>query len=101
MLAVGGGEILSRRAGENLERLATLTTASLPALLDREPEPNVATFSPEDRAALHAHLGAYPVGRFENGRPHHTSPHVVLMRYRGFASRQATRQSHDMRAVAG
>lgn len=47
-------------------------------------EPNVATFSPEDRAALHTHFGAYPVGRIENGRPRHPSPHVMLMCYRGF-----------------
>jgi hypothetical protein len=47
-------------------------------------EPNVATFSPEDRTALHAHFGAHPLRRIENGRPRHTSPHVVLMRYRGF-----------------
>jgi hypothetical protein len=65
------------------------------------PEPNVATFSPENRTALHAHFGAYPVGRIENGRPRHTSPHVVLMRYRGFPSTQAERQSHDLPALAG
>ena len=55
------------------------------ACLDAFREPNVATFSPEDRAALHTHFGAYPVGRIEHGRPRHSSPHVILMCYRGFA----------------
>jgi hypothetical protein len=63
-------------------------------------EPNVATYSPEDRTALHAHFGAYPVGRIENGRPRHSSPHVVLMRYRGFPSRQTARRSRDLPAWA-
>jgi hypothetical protein len=64
-------------------------------------EPNVATFSPEDRTSLHAHFGAYPVGRIENGRPRHASPHVVLMRYRGFPSQQTVRRSGDLPAWAG
>jgi hypothetical protein len=64
-------------------------------------EANVATFSPEDRAALHAHFGAYPVGRIENGRPRHRSPHVVLMRYRGFRTTHKVRRSSDMPAWAG
>ena len=55
------------------------------ACLDAFRERNVATFSPEDRAALHTHFGAYPVGRIEHGRPRHSSPHVILMCYRGFA----------------
>jgi hypothetical protein len=71
------------------------------ACLDVFDEPNIATFSPEDRAALHAHFGAYPVGRIENGRPRHTSPHVVLMRYRGFPARHTGRQSSDLPAWAG
>jgi len=49
-------------------------------------EPNMVTFSPEDRAALHSRFGGYPVGRIENGRPRHHSPNVVLMCYRGFSS---------------
>jgi hypothetical protein len=49
-------------------------------------EPNVATFSPEDRAELHVHFGAHPIGRIDNARPRHTSPNVILMCYRGFSS---------------
>jgi len=71
------------------------------ACLDAFQEPNVATFSPEDRVALHAHFGAYPVGRIENGRPRHASPHVVLMRYRGFPARHTLRRSRDLPAWAG
>jgi hypothetical protein len=63
-------------------------------------EPNVVTFSPEDRTALHAHFGAYPVGRIENGRPRHASPHVVLMRYRGFPPSRTRRHSHHLPAWA-
>lgn len=70
------------------------------ACLDAFKEPNIATFSPEDRVALHAHFGAYPVGWIENGRPRHASPHVVLMRYRGFPSSPPGRQPHELPAWA-
>lgn len=72
----------------------SLITASLEAFH----EPHVATFSPEDRAALHTHFGAYPVGRIEHGRPRHASPHVILMRYRGFAGYPHGRLAHDLAA---
>jgi hypothetical protein len=70
------------------------------ACLDAFKEPNIATFSPEDRVALHAHFGAYPVRWIENGRPRHASPHVVLMRYRGFPSSPPERQPRDLPAWA-
>jgi len=56
----------------------------IPACLDTFPEPNVATFSPEDAAALHTHFGAHPLRRIENARPRHCPPHVIVMCYRGF-----------------
>jgi len=59
----------------------SLITAALRAFS----EPNVATYSPEDRAVLHTRFGAHPIDRIENGRPRHSSPHVILMCYRGFA----------------
>jgi hypothetical protein len=68
------------------------------ASLEAFREPHIATFSPEDRAALHVHFGAYPVGRIEHGRPRHASPHVILMRYRGFAGYPHGRLAHDLAA---
>ncbi|MBI3049715.1 MAG: hypothetical protein HYY76_15530 [Acidobacteria bacterium] len=68
------------------------------ACLDAFREPNIATFSPEDRAALHTHFGAYPVGRIENARPRHPSPHVILMCYRGFSRHPWPRLSPDLAA---
>jgi len=54
------------------------------ACLNTSREPHVATFSPEHSVPLHEHFSAYPIRRIENGRPRHSSPDVVLMRYRGF-----------------
>ena len=55
------------------------------AALDRFPEPNLGTFSPDDAVALHAHFGAWAVRGILAGRPRHVRPHVIVMCYRGFA----------------
>ena len=72
----------------------SLITASLETFH----ELHVVTFSPEDRAALHTHFGAYPIGRIEHGRPRHSSPHVILMCYRGFAGYPPRRLASDLAA---
>ncbi|MBI2186236.1 MAG: hypothetical protein HYU37_03815, partial [Acidobacteria bacterium] len=71
------------------------------ACLNTFREPHIATFSPEDRAGLHAHFGAHPVRRIENGRPRYASPDVVLMCYRGFSGHRHRQLSPDFPAQAG
>lgn len=58
----------------------------IPRCLDTFPESNLATFSPEDAAGLHTRFGACAVRRIPNARPRHTSPHVIVMCYRGFVT---------------
>jgi hypothetical protein len=55
--------------------------------LDRFPEPNLGTFSPEDAVGLHTHFGACAIHGIPGGRPRHAPSHVVVMCYRGFARR--------------
>lgn len=68
-----------------LDGASGVARSLIPSCLDAFQEPNVGTFSPEDAAALHTHLGAGPVRRIENGRRRHSCPHVIVMCYRGFA----------------
>lgn len=77
------------------EGASRVARSLIPACLEAFQEPNIATFSPEDRTELHAHFGAYSVGRIENARPQHGAPHVVLMRYRGFPSSRPRRARHE------
>lgn len=67
-----------------LDGASGVARSLIPWCLDRFPEPNLGTFSPEDAAGLHAHFGACPVRRIENARRRHSSPHVTVMCYRGF-----------------
>lgn len=69
-----------------LDGAAGVARSLIPLCLDRFPEANVATFSPEHAAALHAHFGAYAIHRIENARRRHCSPHVIVMCYRGFSA---------------
>jgi hypothetical protein len=69
-----------------LDGAAGVARSLIPFALARFTEPNLATFSPENAAALHTRFGARPVRRIEHARRRHSPPHVIVMCYRGFAA---------------
>jgi hypothetical protein len=73
-----------------LDGASSVARSLIPLCFDRFPEPNLGTFSPEDAVVLHIHFGACPLRRIENARERHSSPHVIVMRYRGFVTHDAS-----------
>lgn len=76
-----------------LDGASGIARSLIPLCLDRFPEPNLGTFSPENAAALHTHFGACPLRRIENARPRHSPPHVIVMCYRGFVTRDESAET--------